>query len=79
VFHQEEFLNLASSKLKELTSSDHLQVEKEEAVFEAIARWFNHNPDARKDDFPQVCSVVRFNVEFCYVYLLIFTRPDTLG
>lgn len=59
VFHQEEFLGLTANKLIELTSSDELEVDKEEAVFQAVARWYNHNPEARKVDFHKVLETVR--------------------
>lgn len=38
----------------ELTSSDNLQVEKEEIVCEAIVRWHKYKPAARREDFIKV-------------------------
>lgn len=54
VCHHEEFLSLLPAKLVELTSSDNLQVDKEEAVFQAVARWYNNKPDIRRTDFYKV-------------------------
>ncbi|KAK9502604.1 hypothetical protein O3M35_011343 [Rhynocoris fuscipes] len=59
VFHQEEFLKLSASKLMELTSSDKLQVEKEEIVCEAIVRWHKYKPSARKEEFTKVLETAR--------------------
>lgn len=58
VCHQEEFVTLPASKLVELTSSDDLEVEKEEVVFQAIEHWYKHNPDARRSEFSKVCCRV---------------------
>ncbi|XP_054287348.1 kelch-like protein 12 [Macrosteles quadrilineatus] len=59
VCHQEEFLTLTAAKLVELTSSDELEVEKEETVFQAVAKWYNHKPEARKPEFAKVLETVR--------------------
>ena len=55
VGHGDEFLGLTSTKLVEFISSDELQVEREEIVFQAVMRWFNHNPEQRRADFHKVC------------------------
>lgn len=54
VGHGDEFLGLTSTKLVEFISSDELQVEREEIVFQAVMRWFNHNPEQRRADFHKV-------------------------
>jgi hypothetical protein len=54
VSHGDEFLGLTSSKLVEFISSDDLQVEREEIVFQAVIRWFNHDPEQRRTDFHKV-------------------------
>ncbi|XP_014243355.1 kelch-like protein 12 isoform X2 [Cimex lectularius] len=59
VYKQEEFLNLSTCKLMELTSNDSLQVEREEIVFQALIRWYQHKPDQRKVDFPKLLENVR--------------------
>lgn len=50
----EEILSLSQSKFIELISSDNLNVEKEETVFEAVLSWLNHNSESRSEDFHQV-------------------------
>lgn len=73
--HQEEFLTLSAAKLVELTGSDELEVDKEEAVFQAVARWYNNKPDARKSEFCKVLcsySFLDYLLYFCFV-ILIFT------
>ncbi|XP_075225417.1 kelch-like protein 24 isoform X2 [Lycorma delicatula] len=59
VCHHEEFLGLLPAKLVELTSSDNLQVDKEESVFQAVARWYNDKPEIRRPDFYKVLETVR--------------------
>lgn len=54
VGHGDEFLGLTSAKLVEFISSDELQVEREEIVFQAVMRWFNYNPEQRRADFHKV-------------------------
>jgi hypothetical protein len=54
VGHGDEFLGLTSTKLVEFISSDELQVEREEIVFQTVMRWFNHSPEQRRTDFHKV-------------------------
>lgn len=62
VYHGEEFLALSSEKLIELTQSDNLQVEREEVVFKAVAKWYSHAPEERKAIFPKVLETVRLGL-----------------
>lgn len=66
--HHEEFLGLLPAKLVELTSNDNLQVDKEEAVFQAVARWYNHKPEVRRPDF--------YKVSFSFISLFILNIID---
>uniref|UniRef100_A0A3B4BFZ0 BTB domain-containing protein n=1 Tax=Periophthalmus magnuspinnatus TaxID=409849 RepID=A0A3B4BFZ0_9GOBI len=50
VYQQEEFLSLCVDKLTEIIASDHLNVPKEEVVFEAAVLWLNKCP-SRKQNF----------------------------
>ena len=50
---QEEFLSLCVDKLTEIVGSDHLNVPKEEMVFEAAMSWLNKCP-SRKQSFEKV-------------------------
>ncbi|XP_067128423.1 kelch-like protein 20 [Centruroides vittatus] len=59
VVQQEEFLTLSRSKLIEFISSDELEVEKEEDVFEAVLLWLNYNVEVRKEEFEKIMEHIR--------------------
>nr|CAD7260558.1 unnamed protein product [Timema shepardi] len=59
VAHGEEFLGLSASKLVEFVSSDDLEVEREETVFQSVIRWYNNNPESRRPEFHKVLEYVR--------------------
>lgn len=50
---QEEFLSLCADKLTEIISSDHLNVPKEETVFEAAIVWLEKS-SSRRQSFEKV-------------------------
>jgi len=52
-FLQEEFLSLCVDKLTEILANDHLNVPKEEMVFEAVMLWLKKCP-SRKQSFEKV-------------------------
>lgn len=56
-FPQEEFLSLCVDKLTEIIASDHLNVPKEELVFEAALLWLNKCP-SRKQSFEKVSYLI---------------------
>ncbi|KAM9843414.1 kelch-like protein 24 isoform 2-T3 [Aulostomus maculatus] len=58
VYQQEEFLSLCVDKLTEILASDHLNVPKEEMVFEAAMLWLNKCP-SRKQSFDKVLEHIR--------------------
>ncbi|XP_029914324.1 kelch-like protein 20 [Myripristis murdjan] len=58
VYQQEEFLSLCVDKLTEILASDHLNVPKEEMVFEAAMLWLNKCP-SRKQSFEKVLEHIR--------------------
>ncbi|XP_061605996.1 kelch-like protein diablo [Phyllopteryx taeniolatus] len=58
VCQQEEFLTLCVDKLTEILASDHLNVCREELVFEAALLWLNKCP-TRKQSFDKVLEHVR--------------------
>jgi type II secretory pathway component PulM len=63
VAHGDEFLGLSSTKLVEFISSNELQVEREETVFQAVIRWLNHNPEQRRAEFHKVYTLrIQLNV-----------------
>ncbi|XP_051905488.1 kelch-like protein diablo isoform X2 [Hippocampus zosterae] len=58
VCQQEEFLTLCVDKLTEILASDHLNVSREELVFEAAMLWLN-KCSTRKQSFDKVLEHVR--------------------
>lgn len=62
---QEEFLSLCGDKLTEIISSDHLNVPKEETVFEAAVLWLNKTT-SRRQSFEKVSDGHRLS-EFSWV------------
>ncbi|XP_074540851.1 kelch-like protein 10 [Halichoeres trimaculatus] len=55
----EDFLHLPAGDVAQLLEDDHLNVRKEEAVFEAAVRWINHAPEERRRHSSQLLSRVR--------------------
>ncbi|MBN3311543.1 KLH20 protein, partial [Atractosteus spatula] len=58
VCRQEEFLSLSADKLTEIIASDHLNVPKEETVFEAVMLWLEKSA-SRRQSFEKVLEHVR--------------------
>ncbi|XP_035261598.1 kelch-like protein 20 isoform X2 [Anguilla anguilla] len=58
VCRQEEFLSLCADKLTEIISSDHLNVPKEETVFEAAMLWLEKSA-SRRQSFEKVLEHIR--------------------
>ncbi|XP_075125955.1 kelch-like protein 10 [Leptodactylus fuscus] len=56
----EEFLDLSAGELKEFIEKDELNIKEEDATFEAIIRWINHNPTSRKQYISLLLPEVRF-------------------
>ncbi|XP_013388624.1 kelch-like protein 12 [Lingula anatina] len=59
VSRHEEILLLPQNKLVELISSDELEVENEEIVFDAVLSWVKHEPDTRAAVLADVLQYVR--------------------
>ena len=57
-----ELLELDSTALVELLSSDDLNVKNEELVFDAITRWISHNPEKRKNNILELLKCVRLGL-----------------
>ncbi|XP_077983448.1 gigaxonin-like [Glandiceps talaboti] len=61
----EEFLQQPFDKMKEILSSDKLQVgnidSREEVIFEAALRWIQHDTDNRKQHFENLMRCVHFH------------------
>ena len=58
----EEFLMLTYDRVAEIISSNELNVEKEEIVFEAIMRWLKHDEEERKDSLADLLPNIRFGL-----------------
>ncbi|XP_036795223.1 kelch-like protein 20 isoform X2 [Oncorhynchus mykiss] len=58
VCQQEEFLSLCADKLTEIIASDHLNVAKEETVFEATMLWLDKSA-TRRQSFEKVLEHIR--------------------
>ncbi|XP_073438382.1 kelch-like protein 10 [Dendrobates tinctorius] len=56
----DEFLELSPTELKGLLEKDELNVKQEEAAFEAIIKWINHNPASRQKYISVLLTEVRF-------------------
>ncbi len=57
-----ELLELSSTALIELLSSDDLNVKNEELVFDAITRWISHDPEERKKYILELLKSVRLGL-----------------
>eukprot|EP00094_Tigriopus_californicus_P004616 TCALIF_04444-PA protein Name:"Similar to klhl20 Kelch-like protein 20 (Xenopus laevis)" AED:0.12 eAED:0.12 QI:148/1/0.88/1/0.87/0.88/9/0/660 len=55
----EEFLSVGQSQLIELISSDDLECEREEDVFQAVLKWLEFHPESREPEFHRVLAHVR--------------------
>jgi hypothetical protein len=59
VYELEEFGSLQHTKLIELISSDELDVDNEELVYNAVVRWYESDIDVHKDQFEFVFEHIR--------------------
>ncbi|KAI5092107.1 kelch-like protein 40b, partial [Silurus meridionalis] len=62
ISRDEEFLQLSSSELGAILASDSLNVETEQAVFEAVIKWVGHDKDKRFEELPKLLDCVRFRL-----------------
>ncbi|XP_017276336.1 kelch-like protein 40a [Kryptolebias marmoratus] len=62
VVRDQEFLQLAPSELAILITSDALNVEREELVFESLMDWVKHDETKRLKDLPELLHCVRFRL-----------------
>lgn len=58
----QEFLNMPIEQLTEILDSDYLNVRNEEMVFDAVIRWIDHNPDARKQEIAKLLNCIRLGI-----------------
>ncbi|XP_046371478.2 kelch repeat and BTB domain-containing protein 8-like [Haliotis rufescens] len=62
VYKTEEFLSLSHEKVSEIISSDELNVEKEEIVYEALILWIYHEIESRKEYLGDMLPLVRLGL-----------------
>ena len=58
----EEFVSLTKDKVSEILSSNELNVEKEEVVFEALLKWVQYDQESRSDYIGDLLPLVRFGL-----------------
>ncbi|KAK3540984.1 hypothetical protein QTP86_008201 [Hemibagrus guttatus] len=62
IARDEEFLQLNPSELAAILASDSLNVETEQAVFEALLKWVGRDEDSRLEKLPKLLDCVRFRL-----------------
>ncbi|KAL7840787.1 hypothetical protein AOLI_G00261100 [Acnodon oligacanthus] len=62
IYKDEEFLQLNPNELAAIMTSDLLNVETEQAVFEALIKWVAHDRDKRLDELPVLLDCVRLRL-----------------
>ncbi|XP_074659238.1 kelch-like protein 10 [Tubulanus polymorphus] len=58
----DELMSLQLSEFTEIMSCDELNVKNEEAVFETVIKWIDHDPDSRKECIIDLLKVVRMGL-----------------
>uniref|UniRef100_A0A146ZLM0 Kelch 40-like protein n=1 Tax=Fundulus heteroclitus TaxID=8078 RepID=A0A146ZLM0_FUNHE len=58
----EDFLQLNATELAAILMNDNLNVETEEAVFEALMRWVSRDAESREKDVPDLLDCVRLRL-----------------
>ncbi|KAM6918415.1 kelch-like protein 40a [Xenentodon cancila] len=62
VVRDQDFLQLGPSELAMIITSDALNVEQEELVFESLMEWIRHDETNRLKDLPELLHCVRFRL-----------------
>ncbi|KAM9789792.1 kelch-like protein 40a [Neosynchiropus ocellatus] len=62
VVRDQDFLQLAPSELAIIITSDALNVEREEVVFESLMEWVKHDETTRVKELPKLLHCVRFRL-----------------
>lgn len=62
VVRDQDFLHLAPSELAIIITSDALNVEREEQVFESLMDWVRHDESNRLKDLPELLHCIRFRL-----------------
>ena len=57
-----ELLSMSLDEMIEIIKSDDLNVKNEEIVFDAILRWINHDPDARRRHVVELMRCIRLGL-----------------
>ena len=59
VVNNDEFVSISKKSLINFISSDEIQVEREEEVYQALLKWVKHDEVNRASDFPELLSHLR--------------------
>ncbi|XP_018607005.2 kelch-like protein 40b [Scleropages formosus] len=62
IVQDQDFLELGPSELAAIISSDSLNVENEELVFESLLKWVDHSKEARLKELSDLLDCVRFRL-----------------
>ncbi|XP_071759786.2 kelch-like protein 40a [Centroberyx gerrardi] len=62
IVRDQDFLQLGPSELASIITSDALNVEREEVVFESLMDWVGHDEKDRVKDLPELLHCVRFRL-----------------
>ncbi|XP_059185293.1 kelch-like protein 10 [Centropristis striata] len=62
VFSTQDLLELSLQQLAAILENDHLNVRREDVVFEAVLRWINHQPDQRRGHISELLPKVRLGL-----------------
>ena len=73
----EEFLELPLDKAVDIVSSDELNVEKEETVYESIVSWVNHDLKSRRQHLGELMLHLRFPL-MCVKFLSDTVYPNPM-
>ncbi|XP_037133004.1 kelch-like protein 40a [Syngnathus acus] len=62
VIRDQDFLQLAATELALIISSDALNVQREEQVFESLMGWVEHDEKQRLEELPELLHCIRFRL-----------------
>ncbi|CAH1240396.1 KBTBD8 [Branchiostoma lanceolatum] len=74
----EEFLELPLSELKDILSSDDLDIEDELVVLQTVERWIKYNTEERMAHLEEAASLLRFNLIQPSKVPDLFTRVEAV-
>ncbi|KAL9957686.1 hypothetical protein ACROYT_G034611 [Oculina patagonica] len=60
VANEEDFVKLTAPQITSLLGSNNLKVRREDRVYEAVWKWYKHDPERRDQDLDVVLKTIRF-------------------